>query len=42
MTRDMFARGAVRAAQWVVRQDAGFLRYAGCARTEIITILDAD
>ena len=35
MTRDMFSRGSVRAAKWVVGKTAGAVRHAGCAGAEI-------
>ena len=34
-SRDTFARGAIRAAQWLVEPETGPLRYAGCARLDI-------
>ena len=34
-SRETFARGALRAAAWLVQQPAGHARYAGCARPEV-------
>ena len=34
-SRDTFANGALRAAQWVVKQKPGHLRHAGCAGVEV-------